>query len=115
MIRALTSPAAPAGQYGKALARLDAAVAAMVADRLDAAHARIAAGVRPARAEFDLVRGLTGFGAYLFGRDSHGAQLRQILAYLVRLTDPIPAADAAGPSVPGWWTLDNHGRWPSHP
>jgi hypothetical protein len=77
-----------------------------VRERLDAAHARIAAGVRPPLSEFDLVRGLTGLGAYLLRRDPGGDLVRSALAYLVQLTHPLPAPDEAGPSAPGWWSSD---------
>lgn len=52
------------------------------------------------------MRGLTGLGAYLLHRDPHGELVRQVLAYLVRLTEPVPADDEAGLSVSGWWTGD---------
>ena len=100
------SAAAPPGQYRRAAQALDTAVTRLVGARLDAASARMAAARRPSRAEFDLVRGLTGLGAYLLHRDPHGDLVRQILAYLVRLTEPLPASDRAGLSAPGWWTSD---------
>ncbi|MCK9922191.1 lanthionine synthetase C family protein [Frankia sp. AgPm24] len=102
---ALTA-AAPPGRHQHAAQRLHAAVERLVERRLTAAHARIEAGERPVRAEFDLVRGLTGLGAYLAVRDPDSEQLRQILAYLVRLTEPVPATDTAGLAAPGWWTID---------
>ena len=40
-----------------------------VRTRLDAAHRRIDAGRLPQLAEFDAIRGLTGYGAYLLRRD----------------------------------------------
>ncbi|MCO5973356.1 lanthionine synthetase C family protein [Actinoallomurus soli] len=102
---------APPGRYPKAEQQLDAAVTALVQTRLQAAAARIAAAARPSRAEFDLVRGLTGLGAYLLHRDPHGPLSRQVLTYLVRLTEPLPADDEAGHAAPGWWTSDiPHGR-----
>ncbi|WP_239312918.1 lanthionine synthetase C family protein [Frankia sp. Cj3] len=102
---ALTT-AAPPGRYLGAAQRLHATVEKLVEDRLAAAHARIDARQRPERAEFDLVRGLTGLGVYLATRDASSEQLRQILAYLVRLTEPLPATDTAGLAAPGWWTVD---------
>ncbi len=66
----------------------------------------MAATLRPSLAEFDLVRGLTGLGAYLLCRAPHGELVRQVLTYLVRLTEPLPADDQAGASAPGWWTSD---------
>jgi hypothetical protein len=88
--------AAPSGRYQRALQVLDAAVTRLVRARLDAACARIAAARRPSLAEFDLVRGLTGLGAYLLHRDPDGNLVRQVLAYLVRLTQPLAADDHAG-------------------
>ncbi|MER5863532.1 lanthionine synthetase C family protein [Kitasatospora sp. NPDC002040] len=86
------------GQYPEALAALDATTARMTLQRLDAAHARIDRGERPIFAEYDLIYGLTGIGALLRRRDPHGALLRDVLAYLVRLTEPLPGGE------PGWWT-----------
>lgn len=93
-------------RYPQALARLDDAVAGYVRRRLQAAHDRINACKRPSLSEFDLVRGLTGHGAYLLRRDPRGPLLAGVLSYLVRLTEPVGAADEAGHSVPGWWTAD---------
>jgi hypothetical protein len=100
------SVAAPPGTYRTAQRQLDGAVATLTWARLDAAADRIAARRRPALAEFDLVRGLTGLGVYWLHRDPDRALLRQILTYLVRLCDPLPAGDPAGTNVPGWWTTD---------
>ncbi|MFF0067028.1 lanthionine synthetase C family protein [Streptomyces sp. NPDC005279] len=97
--------AAPAWSQG-AMASLDTAVADLTDTRLRAAHDRLDAQRRPALYEFDLVRGLTGLGAYLLHRDPGGDLVRRVLAYLVRLTRPVPADDAAGLNVPGWWTGD---------
>src|SRR5262249_59670842 len=69
--------------------------------RLPRAHQRIEARQRPALAEYDLIRGLTGIGAYLLHR-GHDDQLRDVLAYLVRLTHPLTTLD--GQTLPGWWT-----------
>ncbi|ABW10785.1 Lanthionine synthetase C family protein [Parafrankia sp. EAN1pec] len=102
---ALTA-AAPPGRHLGAARQLHTAVERLTERRLAAAHARIDAGQRPERAEFDLVRGLTGLGAYLATRNPDGEQLRQILTYLVRLTEPLPATDTAGLAAPGWWTID---------
>ncbi|MEU1762852.1 lanthionine synthetase C family protein [Micromonospora sp. NPDC005652] len=89
------------GRYRRALATLDNAVAAMTVDRLGRAHARIDAGKLPATTEFDLISGMTGIGALLLRRNPDGELLRQVLAYLVRLTEPL-AQD--GRTLPGWWT-----------
>lgn len=40
-------------------------------------------------AEFDGIRGLAGIGAHLLRRAPHEDLLRSVLAYLVRLTDPV--------------------------
>ncbi|GAA4731335.1 hypothetical protein Prum_068910 [Phytohabitans rumicis] len=93
-------------RYQPALARLDAAVTDLTERRLRAADARIAAGTRPALSEFDLVRGLAGLGAYQLYHRPGDALTRRVLDYLVRLTEPVPAHDAAAPAAPGWWTSD---------
>ncbi|MFC3980464.1 lanthionine synthetase C family protein [Streptosporangium jomthongense] len=93
------------GEGDQLTKRLDAVVASMTRSRLHAAEARMASAQRPEPGEFDLVRGLTGLGAFLLRRDPHGDLIRRVLTYLVRLTKPIPADDPAGDSVPGWWTL----------
>ncbi|MFF3277223.1 lanthionine synthetase C family protein [Streptomyces chrestomyceticus] len=98
--------AAP-GAYPSAMASLDVSLTQLVHTRLEAAHARIDAEQRPSQYEFDLTRGLAGFGAYLLNRDPGGDLVRQVLAYLVRLTEPVDAADAAGASAPGWWSHDS--------
>ncbi|MFY1597340.1 lanthionine synthetase C family protein [Micromonospora sp. WMMD737] len=85
---------------------LDHAVADLTERRLAAAKARIAACARPPLSEFDLVRGLTGLGAHLLRRDPDGQLLRRVLAYLVRLTEPLDAHDEAGRLAPGWWSAD---------
>jgi lantibiotic biosynthesis protein len=100
------STAAPPGTYPRAREALDAAVTRPVQARLTAASARIAATLRPSLAEFDVVRGLTGLGAYLLRRAPRGTLVRHVLTYLVRLTEPLPADDQAGLSAPGWWSSD---------
>ncbi|MDF9813202.1 lanthionine synthetase C family protein [Streptomyces sp. SPB162] len=106
--------AAP-GTYPGAMAGLDDGVTQLVHTRLKAAHARIDAARRPSQYEFDLTRGLTGLGAHLLQRDPDGDLVRRVLAYLVRLTEPVPAADEAGADAPGWWTHDSsaHDRDPA--
>lgn len=107
--------AAP-GTYPTAMANLDDGVTRLVRTRLEAAHARIDAGQRPSQYEFDLTRGLTGLGAYLLHREPGGALVRRVLAYLVRLTEPVAADDEAGAGAPGWWTSDSsaHDRDPAY-
>lgn len=96
---ALHAAADRPGRYERALQALDIRVAALTRRRLDQAHARINRGNRPALAEFDLINGLTGLGAHLLRCDPDGDLIRQVLTYLVRLTEPL---DAEG--LPGWWT-----------
>lgn len=62
---------------------------------LERAHRRIDKQQQPAYAEYDLIRGLTGLGVVL-RRVGEPDLLRDVLTYLVRLTEPIGA-------LPGWW------------
>lgn len=101
---AFAMAAAAPGHYARAGDTLASAIANMTAARLQTARDRISAGARPQMAEYDLVRGLVGLGAYFLHRDPGSALLEQVLQYLVRLTEPVPTADAAGPGAPGWWT-----------
>lgn len=80
-----------------ALAELDGHVDRIVRSRLTAAHRRIDDGGLPAKEEFDLISGLTGHGAYLLRRSGNSELLRDVLRYLVRLTEPRPDGR------PGWW------------
>ncbi|ABW16088.1 Lanthionine synthetase C family protein [Parafrankia sp. EAN1pec] len=81
------------------LARATATAAAgtttLTRRRLDAAHRRIDTHQRPPYAEYDLIRGLTGLGVAL-RRIGDLDLLRDVLTYLVRLTEPIDG-------LPGWW------------
>jgi hypothetical protein len=72
-----------------------AGTAAITRRRLEAAHRRIDQRQLPSYAEFDLIRGLTGLGVAL-RRVNDTELLRQVLTYLVRLTEPIGER-------PGWW------------
>ncbi|WP_324787040.1 lanthionine synthetase C family protein [Streptomyces sp. H51] len=93
--------AAGTDRYARALRTLDDVVAALARRRLAAAHARIDAGRTTTFAEYDLFRGLTGIGALLLRRQPDGQELRHVLEYFVRLTEPAP-----GPQdqpLPGWW------------
>lgn len=101
MAFALHLAADGADRYAAALHTLDQVVTAHTHGRLAAAHDRIDAGRRPTFAEYDLLRGLTGIGALLLRRNPHGPELRGILDYLVRLTEPL--TDRTGQTVPGWW------------
>ncbi|PWU57232.1 lanthionine synthetase [Micromonospora sp. S4605] len=79
---------------------------AIVARRqVDAAHRRIDRHRQPHYAEYDLIRGLTGLGVVLRRLGDHEL-LRQVLDYLVRLTEPRGA-------LPGWWCWNGPERRPS--
>jgi hypothetical protein len=75
--------------------------------RLDAAHRRIDRNERPHFAEYDLIRGLTGLGVALRRLGDHDL-LRQVLDYLVRLTEPQG-------DLPGWWCWNSPERTQSPP
>ncbi|GAA3027108.1 lanthionine synthetase C family protein [Streptosporangium longisporum] len=100
--------------YTDVLTVLDGHVATITGHRLAHAHARIKNGRFPELREFDLISGLTGIGAYLLHRHGGGEQLRDVLAYLVRLTEPLTVD---GETFPGWWCGSAAGgepsqRWP---
>jgi class I lanthipeptide synthase len=98
----------PDGHAGT-LARLNTAVEAACRQRLATARRRLASGGLPHLSEFDAIRGLTGFGAYLLHHHRTSAVLPDILTYLVRLTEPVTGPD--GEPLPGWWTPTGpHGR-----
>ncbi|MFF9244607.1 lanthionine synthetase C family protein [Streptomyces sp. NPDC014776] len=88
-------------RYAGALRTLDQVVAAHTRRRLAAAHARIDQGEYTTFAEYDLFRGLTGIGALLLRRQPGGPELRRVLEYLVRLTEPVAGPDRR--PRPGWW------------
>lgn len=92
--------AGSSGRYRSALTRLDEAACAVTRTRLAAAHTRIDRGERPSMKEFDLIRGLAGLGAYHLGRHPDHQITSDVLSYLVRLTQPLPA----GGELPPWWT-----------
>ncbi|MGI5204699.1 lanthionine synthetase C family protein [Spirillospora sp. CA-108201] len=83
----------PGLTHAKAVAA--AGTATVTRQRLEAAHRRIDQHRRPAYAEFDLIRGLTGLGVAL-RRIGAVDLLRDVLMYLVRLTEPLD-------ELPGWW------------
>ncbi|MFE9926197.1 lanthionine synthetase C family protein [Streptomyces sp. NPDC005774] len=89
------------GSYHRALNTMDRQIEVDVARRLDAAHRRIDAGRLPRLAEFDTIRGLTGYGAYLLRRNPGSSTTHAVLDYCVRLTEPITHH---GETLPGWWT-----------
>ncbi|MEX5637036.1 lanthionine synthetase C family protein [Parafrankia sp. FMc2] len=89
----------------RAKATAAAGTATVTRRRLETAHRRIDRHQRPAYAEYDLIRGLTGLGVAL-RRIRDLDLLRNVLAYLVRLTEPIDG-------LPGWWC--SHGPQRSRP
>ncbi len=98
---AADSAAAQSDRYQRALTALHASVVALTRDRLDRAYQRLTHAEPPAFTEFDLLYGLTGLGAYHLRFDPGGDTIRRVLAYLVRLTEPIRRH---GERLPGWWT-----------
>ncbi|MGC9671417.1 lanthionine synthetase C family protein [Planosporangium sp. 12N6] len=94
---ALAFVLAATDQPGLARAKATTAegTATVTRQRLDAAHRRIDRDEQPHFAEYDLIRGLTGLGVALRRLGYHHL-LRQVLDYLVRLTEPRG-------SLPGWW------------
>ncbi|MGH4019183.1 MAG: lanthionine synthetase C family protein [Pseudonocardiaceae bacterium] len=88
-------------RYGAVLAGIDAHVSALAHRRIDLARRRVDRGQRPAFAEYDLLHGLTGIGAHLLAHAPGDDALGRILAYLVRLTEPLRVD---GLTLPGWWT-----------
>jgi hypothetical protein len=107
---ALHAAAGQTGAYARALATLDQAITAATRSRLEAAHARMDRGELPALAEFDTIRGLSGIGACLLLSHPDPALLRAVLAYLVRLTEPVTDG---GDRLPGWWTSQDPAGKPS--
>lgn len=89
------------GSYQRTLDALDRQIATDVQRRVADAHRRIDLGHLPALAEFDALRGLAGYGVYLLRRNPDSDELRGVLDYLVRLTDPLTVNDEV---LPGWWT-----------
>lgn len=100
---AFTLNAARQPLYADALGVLDEHIADMIRHRVDRAHQRIDRKQPPVLREWDLISGLTGFGVYLLNRDTDADLLHEVLAYLVRLTEPLETGDG---SLPGWWCLD---------
>jgi hypothetical protein len=70
------------GGYQRTLTALDAQITKDARRRLDTAHRRIDAGELPHLSEFDAIRGLTGYGAYLLRRDPTAPTVRAVLDYL---------------------------------
>lgn len=68
--------------------------------RTRAAHRRIDRNRTTTYGEYDLISGLTGIGVALTRIDPHGTALEEVLAYLVRLTEPLSTGEG---DRPGWW------------
>src|SRR5690606_41778091 len=81
--------------------RPTAAVARLVVQLLEGTHARISRAELPTLNEFDAIRGLAGLGVLLLLRAPGTSLVKDVLAYLVRLTEPI---SVSGRELPGWWT-----------
>lgn len=94
---ALAFVLASSGRPGlaRALAIAAEGTATVTRRRLEAAHRRIDQRERPRYREYDLIGGLTGLGVAL-RRLGNPALLREVLSYLVRLTEPMDG-------LPGWW------------
>jgi hypothetical protein len=86
--------------YQRALSNLDTSIDSAVLERIGAARSRLDRAQLPVPAEFDTIRGLAGYGAYLLCRAPQSDTLRAILSYLVSLVVPIAVE---GHQVPGWW------------
>ncbi|WP_150244693.1 lanthionine synthetase C family protein [Nocardiopsis quinghaiensis] len=99
-------------RYATARTRIDTAVTALAHRRLDRAHARIDRAEPAAFAEYDLLHGLTGIGAHLLHHDPDDDALGRVLAYLVRLTEPL---HVDGHKLPGWWVHHDPQRGASGP
>ncbi|MFZ3557190.1 lanthionine synthetase C family protein [Streptomyces sp. BH055] len=93
------SAASASSRYLRLLDRLDSATCAVTETRLAAAHERLARRTRPLMEEFDLIQGLSGLGAYHLARHPHHRITRDVLTYLVRLTNP----RATRGELPPWW------------
>lgn len=91
--------ASASGRYLRVLERMDDATLTVTRNRLAEAHQRIDRAERPPMEEFDQIRGLSGLGTYHLSRHPHHEITRDVLAYLVRLTEPL--TDSVG--LPPWW------------
>jgi hypothetical protein len=96
--------------YRGALDKLDHAIGTLIRRRIDEARRRIDEGQAAQAREYDLINGLTGLGAYLLHRHPDNGLLREILAYLVRLTQPV---QVRGETLPGWWATGSPDQRPS--
>lgn len=94
--------AAGTTRYRRALSALDDTTIALTQARLAAAHARIDRGDPLLMREFDLIHGLTGLGVYHLHRHPGHPVTRDVLAYLIRLTHPLPERPGTE-GLPPWW------------
>lgn len=88
-------------RYGPAVKAVERAVSGLAHRRVEDALTRIARHEPPRIAEYDIISGLTGIGAYLLHHAPGDDALARILDYLVRLTEPL---HHQGQWLPGWWT-----------
>lgn len=88
-------------RYAKTLSRLDQAIEGLTRQRLATAHARIDSAQPAENKEWDLISGLTGIAAQQLQRHPHGHLTKDLLRYLIRLSQP-QLID--GGHRPGWWS-----------
>ncbi|QNP74964.1 lanthionine synthetase C family protein [Streptomyces roseirectus] len=91
--------ATASNRYVRVLEWLDAATLTVTRNRLSEAHQRLSRAQRPPMEEFDLIQGLSGLGAYHLSCHPHHEVTREVLAYLARLTEPLPHRSG----LPAWW------------
>ncbi|MET8864824.1 lanthionine synthetase C family protein [Nonomuraea sp. NPDC004580] len=96
---AARATAATPDDYRLLLAQLDPYVADLALLRVERLTRRAPATLT--MAGYDVIQGLTGLGRYLLMADPGGIALREVLSFLVSLTDE--PAEVAGHEVPGWW------------
>jgi hypothetical protein len=89
------------GHYRRALSTLDDATVRITRTCLASAHARMDRAENPELREFDLIRGLAGLGAYHLAAHPGHQITRDVLACLIRLTEPV---HAPMDGLPPWWT-----------
>ncbi|WP_416975222.1 lanthionine synthetase C family protein [Streptomyces sp. 4F14] len=102
-----TVPPAFQHLYDPARQTLHQHITALAHRRVDAALTRIRKGDLPTFAEYDLLHGLTGIGAYLLRTDPEGLALARVLKYLVALARPLVPD---GRALPGWWVRHDPAR-----
>ncbi|MFD6989388.1 lanthionine synthetase C family protein [Streptomyces sp. NPDC059943] len=93
--------------YDSARTTLHQHITALAHRRVDTALTRISNRDLPTFAEYDLLHGLTGIGAYLLRTDPHGTALQRVLRYLVALTRPLGRESR---DLPGWWVRHDPAR-----